>query len=75
MLENVVYPIPFIQAVKNQADQFKTQIGTDLTYNKYSELLISDSITCDKKFKWVTKFGFKSWRIVYEIEQLTNDGY
>ena len=50
-LENVVDPIPSLQAVKNQADQLKTQTGTALTYEQYYELLLSAAMTNDNKLK------------------------
>ena len=75
ILENVVGPIPSLQAIKNQADQFKTQTGTNLTYEKCSEFLLSAATTHYKKFKRDTKFGYNWCRSVYELEQLPNDGY
>ena len=44
-----------------------------MTYEKYSELLISAETTHDKKIKQDTKFVSKYRRIIYEIEQLPND--
>ena len=73
-MENFFDPIPSLQVVKNQADQFKTQTCTALSYEKYSELLLSAVMTHDDKFKQETKFGPKSWRSVYKLEQLPNDG-
>ena len=73
MLENVVDPITYPKYIKNKAYQFKIQTSTARTYDKYSELLISAATTCNKTFKRVTKFGYKSWRSVYHIEQLPND--
>ena len=75
MLENFIDPIPSLQYVKNQADQLKTCTFTALYYAQYSELLISAPTTHYKKFKWDTKFGYKSRRSVYYIEHLNNDGY
>ena len=48
MLENIIDLITYLKAIKNQYDQFKTQTGTDLTYDKYYELLISSEINHDK---------------------------
>ena len=45
MLETFVEPVTYLKAVKNQADQFKTQTGTALTYKKYSKLRISAATT------------------------------
>ena len=45
-----------------------------MTYEQYSELLISSETTHDNKFKRDTKFGSKYRRNVYELEQLPNDG-
>ena len=74
MLENVVDSIKSLKGVKNQSNQFKTQTGTALACEKYYELLLSAATTHDDKFKQETKFGSKSWRSVYQIEQLPNDG-
>ena len=40
MLDNVVGPIKSLQAVKNQPDQFKTYIGTYLSYEQHFELIL-----------------------------------
>ena len=61
-MDSVVDPIPYLQSVKNQADQLKTQTGTSMTYEQYSELFLSDAITQDKKIKQDTKFRSKSRR-------------
>ena len=73
ILENVVDPITSLQSVKNKAEKSKTQISTALNYEQYYELHISAATTLDEKFKRETKFGCKYRRIVYEIEQFTND--
>ena len=75
MLYNFIDPIPSLKAVKNQAGQLKTQTGTAFTYEKYSELLLSAATTHYKKFKRDTKFGYKSWRSFYELDQFPNDEY
>jgi hypothetical protein len=41
MLENAVHPIAELRAIKNQADQLKTNSGTALTYEEYSPLILS----------------------------------
>ena len=72
-MENDVDTIASLQAFKNQTNQFKTQTGTALTYEKYYELLLSAATTNNKKFKRNTKFGSKPWRSVYDIEKFPND--
>ena len=67
MLKNFIDPIPSLQDVKNQANQFKRQTVTALTYEQYSELLLSDEITHAKQFKCKTEFGSKYRRSLYEI--------
>ena len=75
MLENVFDTISYIQAIKTQADQLKTRTGIAPIYDNYSELLISDAMNHDKKFKQGAKFGSKYRRNVYDIEELPNDDY
>ena len=74
MLESFIDPIPSLQDVKNQADQFKTETGTTLTYEQYSELLLSASTNHGNKFNQDTKFNSKCWRSVYKLEELPNYG-
>ena len=74
MLDNVSGPISSLQAVTNQASQFKSQKGTALTYEKYSGLFLSDKTNLNNKFNWDTKFGSKYHRSFYELEQFPNDG-
>ena len=73
MLENYVEPIPYLQSVKNQYDQFKIHTGTYMTHDKYYELLLSAAMTHDKKFKRVAKFGSEYWWNFYDLKQLPND--
>ena len=75
IIENVVEPITSLQTVKNQSDKFKTQTGTGLIYEKYSELLLSAETTHENKFKWDSKFWSKYQRSVYEIGQLLYSNY
>ena len=51
MFENDVDPIPSLQTFKNQVEQFKIHTGTGLTYEQYSELLISAAIIHDKEIQ------------------------
>ena len=69
---NVIGPITYLQYVKNNPDQFKIQTGTALTYDQYYELRLLSATTHDKKLKRNTKFGSKSQRSVYELEQFPN---
>ena len=48
MLDNVVEPIPYLQAVKTNSDQFKKQTGKNLAYEQYSEQFIPAVTTHDK---------------------------
>ena len=73
MLDNVIDTIPSLQAVKTQANRFKTHTVTALTYDQYSELLILDAITHDNKLKWDSKFGYKSLWNVYDLEHIPID--
>ena len=50
MLQNAVYPIPDLRAVKAQADQHKTQTGHALNYDEYTRLLISAASQYDAQF-------------------------
>ena len=45
-----------------------------MNYEQYSELLLSAAKSHKKKIKRYTKFGSKSQRSVYDLEQLPNDG-
>ena len=45
MLYNAVGHILSLQAIKNHADQSKIQKCTALTYEQYSELLLSSAMT------------------------------
>ena len=48
LLQNAVHPIDELRAVKNQADQYKTQTGKDLFYHEYVDLLLSAAQQYDK---------------------------
>ena len=41
MLQNAVHPIEDLRAVKNTADQFKAQTGSEIDYHAYYRLLVS----------------------------------
>jgi hypothetical protein len=47
MLQNAVFPVKELRAVKNQADQLQTQLGKKMTYNEYVALLSSSAIQYD----------------------------
>ena len=40
-----------LKAVKDQANQFKTQTGKELSYDKYSTLVTSSAINHDIQFQ------------------------
>ena len=50
MLQNAVHPVMDLQNVKNQANQIKTQSGTELTYDQYCNLLMSAASAYDASF-------------------------
>jgi len=50
MLQNAVHPIMELHSVKNQADQHKTQTGQVLTYQQYSNLLLSAASAYDAMY-------------------------
>jgi len=50
MLQNAVHPVMDLRNVKNQADQIKTQSGTELTYEQYCNLLLSAASAYDVSF-------------------------
>jgi hypothetical protein len=50
LLQNAVHPVKDLRAVKTTSDQFKTQMGQDLTYVQYYELLQSAAQTYDSQF-------------------------
>ena len=64
MLENAVHPIDELRAIKVQADQHRTQTGTDLTYSQYCDLLMSASQQYDQKL--MTPMRRTPKRHVYE---------
>ena len=41
LLQNAVHPVMELCQVKLQAEQFKTQLGKDLTHKEYCSLLLS----------------------------------
>ena len=51
MLENAVAVIDELRQVKNNADLEKTKSGRTLTYDEYSNLLLSAAITYDEQYK------------------------
>jgi hypothetical protein len=51
MLQNAVFPIEMLRAVKTHADQHKTIHGVDLTYQQYCGLLLSAAINYDGGLK------------------------
>ena len=50
MIENAVFPIAELRAVKVQADQNKTRDGKELTYRDYVQLLLSAAQSFDNQF-------------------------
>ena len=50
MLQNAIHPLEELHAIKTQADQHKTQSGTDLTYEQYIHLLVSAASNYDTQF-------------------------
>ena len=60
MLENAVHPIQELRQVKVTMDLERALKGTDLTYEQYSDVLISAAAAYDKKF------ATKTTRKVYE---------
>jgi hypothetical protein len=76
MLQNAVHPVQELRAVKTQADQHKTQSGTDLTYDQYVSLLLSAASTYDAQFTTKTPFAARTPRhAVYSHDVAgSNDG-
>jgi hypothetical protein len=62
MLQNTVHPVQELCAVKTQADQRKTQSGTDMTYGQYVNLLLSAASAYDTQFTPKTHFAAQSPR-------------
>jgi hypothetical protein len=50
MLQNAIHPLEELHTIKTQADQHKTQSGTDLTYEQYMHLLVSAATNYEKQF-------------------------
>ena len=50
MLENVVHPLAELRAIKIQADHHRVQSGQSLTYDQYSDLLLSAATSYDAQF-------------------------
>jgi hypothetical protein len=79
MLQNAIHPVQELRAVKAQADQSKTQSGTDLTYDQYVSLLLSTASTYDAQFVPKTRSGARPpRRSVYSheiTESNVDDGY
>ena len=51
ILENAVSPLKALRAVKDQADQFKTQLNKTLDYKEYSSLVTSAASNYNTSFK------------------------
>ena len=51
MLENALAPVKALKAVKDQANQFKTHTGNELSYEEYSTLVTSAAINHDTQFQ------------------------
>jgi hypothetical protein len=51
MLENAVHAIPDLRNVKSQAAQIQTLTGNTITYEEYSDLLVSAALTYDNQFE------------------------
>ena len=65
MLQNAVNSGEEACAVKTQADQFKTQEGTDITLFEYKQLLISATLALKKTLK-------SRWGSVHRSAQVHN---
>jgi hypothetical protein len=50
MLQNAVHPLEELYAIKTQANQYKTQSGTDLAYEQYIHLLVSAASNNDTQY-------------------------
>ena len=50
MLENAVFPIQDLRAVRDQASQLQVRLGTTITYDEYCSLLLSAASTYDAQF-------------------------
>jgi hypothetical protein len=76
MLLNAVHPVQELRAVKTQADQHKTQSGTDVTYDQYVRLLLSAASTYYAQFTTKTPFAARTPRhAVYSHDVAgSNDG-
>jgi hypothetical protein len=73
---NAVHPVQELCAVKTQADQHKTQTGTDLTHDQHINLLLSAASAYDTQFAPKTHFAAQSPRqAVYshDITESNND--
>ena len=68
LLQNAIYPINELCAVKNQADQFKTQTGNDLTFDEYLRLLNSAALSRDATMA-SRRQPLTKQRSMYESEQ------
>ena len=66
MLQNAVFPIDMLRAVKTQADQHKTIHGVDLNYRQYCDLLLSAAINYDGGMK--PRVSQNNRRAVYSHE-------
>jgi len=56
-----VSPLKSLRAVKDQADQFKTQLNRTLYYEEYSSIVVPDALNYGTSFKLKPK-----------VEEITN---
>ena len=71
MLQNALALVKALKAVKDQANQFKTTTGKDLSYNEYSTLVILAAINHNTQFQIKTS---KPSRKVYYHEHTDFSG-
>jgi hypothetical protein len=71
MLQNAVHPDQELCAVKTQADQHKTQNGTDLTCDQYVNLLLAAASAYDTQFAPKTHFAARAPRCAVYSHNIT----
>ena len=71
ILENAVSPLKALRAVKDQADQFKTQLNKTLDYEEYSSLVTSAASNYDTSFKMKT--SKPSRKVYYHQNEFASD--
>ena len=71
MLENAVFPIQDLRAVKDQASQLQVRLGTTITYDEYCSLLLSAASTYDAQF--TTNANSRGTRRSVYGHEITND--